>query len=101
MINGGQNSPESAIVFVSAEKVGNTIKTSVRDFGSDIPLEEREHVFSAFYRGDSESIRRNRGVGLGLTLSKRIVEDHGGEIGFDITPGEPGVTFWFTLPIVE
>jgi signal transduction histidine kinase len=101
MINAGQNSPEGAIVFVSTEKVGNTIKTCVRDFGPGIPSAERQHVFSPFYRGDSESSRRNRGVGLGLTLSKRIVEDHGGEIGFEDIPGESGVTFCFTLPIVS
>jgi signal transduction histidine kinase len=101
MINAGQNSPEGAIVFVSTEKIGNTIKTCVRDFGTGIPSAEREHVFSPFYRGDSESSRRNRGVGPGLTLSKRIVEDHGGEIGFEDIPGESGVTFCFTLPIVS
>lgn len=101
MINAGQNSPEGAIVFVSTEKIGNTTKTCVRDFGQGIPSAERQHVFSPFYRGDSESSRRNRGVGLGLTLSKRIVEDHGGEIGFEDIPGKSGVTFCFTLPIME
>ena len=101
MINAGQNSPEGAIVFVSTEKIGNKIKTCVRDFGPGIPTAERQHVFSPFYRGDSESSRRNRGVGLGLTLSKRIVEDHGGEIGFEDIPGESGVTFCFTLPIAS
>lgn len=101
MINAGQNSPEGAIVFVSTEKIGGMIKTCVRDFGPGIPSAERQHVFSPFYRGDSESSRRNRGVGLGLTLSKRIVEDHGGEIGFEDNPGESGVTFCFTLPIVS
>ena len=99
IINAGQNSPEGAIVFVSTERVEDQVVTRIRDFGPGISQVDQPHVFSPFYRGDTETTRRIRAVGLGLTLVKRIVESHGGEVGFESNPNDVGVTFCFTLPI--
>jgi signal transduction histidine kinase len=101
LINAGQNTPEGAIVFLSTERIGTEVRTCVRDFGPGISIDDRPHVFSPFYRGDSEVSRRNRGVGLGLTVAKQIIEGHGGEIGFESNATRSGVTFCFTLPIAS
>lgn len=98
LINAAHNSPEGSVIAVSVEKLGDIVKTSVRDAGTGISAQDSEHVFSPFYRSDTESTRRIRGLGLGLTMVQRIVELHGGEVGFDPNLNDAGVTFWFTLP---
>ncbi|MGB8214001.1 MAG: ATP-binding protein [Anaerolineales bacterium] len=75
----------------------NTLKVSVSDQGSGIPLEERENIFRRFIRLD-EKDKAQFGVGLGLSVVKTIVESHGGRVGLDARPGG-GSVFWFTLPL--
>ena len=70
----------------------------VRDRGMGISTEDRPHVFSAFFRGERSRSRGTGGVGLGLTLAKRIVEAHGGTIEVESTVGE-GSTFRAFLPV--
>ncbi len=101
LTNAGQNSPEGAIVLVSTERVDNNVMTCVRDFGPGIPSVDQPHVFSPFYRVDTELNRRNRSAGLGLTLVKRVVESHGGEVTLRSESDKPGVTFCFTLPVAS
>jgi signal transduction histidine kinase len=59
----------------------------VEDRGVGIAPDDLPHVFTAFFRGDRSRSRGTGGVGLGLTLAKRIVEAHGGEIGVTSAPG--------------
>jgi two-component system, chemotaxis family, sensor kinase Cph1 len=66
----------------------------VRDNGVGIPPEGREEVFAPFQRLHPG---RARGLGMGLAISRRIVERHGGRIGVESTPGQ-GSSFWFTVP---
>ncbi len=101
LINAAHNSPEGSTISVSVEKCESTVKTNVRDSGTGIHEEDSEHVFSPFYRSDTEATRRIRGLGLGLTMVQRIVELHGGQVGFDPNDQDSGVTFWFTLPIID
>jgi len=65
---------------------------AVSDTGPGIPEEDRDHVFERFYRADQSRSRNAGGAGLGLAITKWIVEAHGGEIGFTERAGE-GTTF--------
>ena len=59
----------------------------------------RDRIFQAFFQADGTTRRRFGGTGLGLTISKQLVEIMGGRIGtHNNTPG-PGATFWFELPV--
>jgi two-component system OmpR family sensor kinase len=69
----------------------------VSDNGSGISAEHLPHVFDRFYRSDSSRTRKYGGSGLGLSITKSLVEAHGGEISAESIPGK-GTTFRITLP---
>jgi signal transduction histidine kinase len=69
----------------------------VADQGIGIPAHEQGKLFDSFYRADSGLRRKTKGTGLGLYLSKAIVEAHDGQIWVRSEPGQ-GSTFFFTLP---
>lgn len=70
---------------------------SVRDSGTGIPNDELEHIFAKFYRVKSSMTRGKSGVGLGLYISKILIEAHGGHIWAKSDVGK-GSTFSFSLP---
>jgi signal transduction histidine kinase len=72
------------------------VVVSVRDFGVGILAEDLPYVFGDFYRGHA-SASEEGGAGLGLALTRRIIEAHNGSITVESTPGE-GSTFSITLP---
>lgn len=71
---------------------------SVNDTGKGIKKEDLQFIFERFYRVDKCRDRKSGGAGLGLTITKRLIEAHGGAIQADSVP-EKGTTFTFTLPI--
>ncbi len=96
--------PEGGVVLVQmtvshdAEDRPTAVHVSVVDHGPGIPVEHREHIFEPFYRIDHTADRAAYGIGLGLALSKGIVDAHGGSITVGDTPGG-GSTFTVSLPI--
>jgi two-component system phosphate regulon sensor histidine kinase PhoR len=73
---------------------------SVIDTGYGIPPEDRDHVFERFYQSNHAGQSRMGGYGLGLTIARLIVEQHGGVIDFDSTVNQ-GTTFYFTAPLYK
>jgi two-component system OmpR family sensor kinase len=71
--------PEAAIELV-ATRDGDSVVYEVRDKGVGISAEDLPRVFTAFFRGERSRSRETGGVGLGLTLARRITEAHGGTI---------------------
>ncbi len=76
------------------------LQFSVRDTGIGIPAEKLNAVFEKFTQSDSTITRKYEGSGLGLTISRQIVELMGGKIWVESQPGE-GSTFFFTIPLEE
>lgn len=88
--------------FVKAriKRDGDSLKFSTEDNGIGIPFGLRKMVFGKFFRGDNLVKQRIEGTGLGLFISKGIINLSNGEIGFKSKEGK-GSTFWFTLPITK
>ncbi|TQK11889.1 sensor histidine kinase [Herbaspirillum sp. SJZ107] len=76
---------------------GDGVRIAVLDRGPGIPLDFRARIFERFAQAEDEA-RRRQGSGLGLSISKRIVEEHGGRIGFEDRPGG-GTVFYVDLPV--
>ncbi|MDI6858366.1 MAG: PAS domain S-box protein [Dehalococcoidia bacterium] len=96
--NAADASPEPATITVSAESDGDCVTVRVQDRGRGIPADKLPIVFEKFVQIHPTG---RRGTGLGLPISKGIVEAHGGRIWAD-SPGEGrGATFSFTLPIYQ
>ena len=90
--------PDGGRVDVRVATENGDIRVDVQDTGIGIAADDKARVFEEFRQVGRE--RSREGTGLGLTLTKRFVELHGGRIGFESAPGK-GSTFWFTLPITR
>jgi signal transduction histidine kinase len=86
------------VVTISAKKEGDTVQFSVSDTGIGIKEEDIGRLFKEFEQIDSGASRQYGGTGLGLVISKKLIELHGGKIWVKSKYGE-GSTFTFTLPI--
>jgi two-component system sensor histidine kinase BaeS len=96
--NALRHTPRDGTVTVFAEGADGSVVVTVTDTGEGMTVEQLPHVFERFYRGDNARDRGSRGSGIGLTISKAIVDAHGGTL----TASSPGVglgsTFAVTLP---
>ncbi|MCZ7541751.1 MAG: GAF domain-containing sensor histidine kinase [Anaerolineae bacterium] len=90
-------SPPGSIIQVSAAREASAWRISITDQGPGILPEERSQLFQAFARLSALPTGGERSTGLGLAITRRVVEAHGGKIGVESEPGQ-GATFWFTLP---
>jgi DNA-binding response OmpR family regulator len=93
-------SPADEEVLVAVEKIDDIVRISVRDHGSGVPVDFKEHIFAKFAQADGTNSRQKGGTGLGLSIVKQIVERLGGDVGFDDAPGG-GTIFHVELPAWE
>ncbi len=90
-------SPQGSEGLIRAVPAGDMVRFDVIDHGPGIPADQQTAIFDRFYRVDNAAARKTGGTGLGLTICRAIVEEHGGQIWVESTVGE-GSTFSFTLP---
>ncbi|HST60024.1 MAG TPA: response regulator [Longimicrobium sp.] len=90
-------SPPESEVSLTTEVGDGEVAFRVRDAGRGIPADRLESIFERFSQVDSSDARDKGGTGLGLAICRSIVQQHGGRIWVESTPGE-GSTFTFTLP---
>ncbi len=94
--------PEGSHICLSAKKENNMVRVYVSDDGPGISDEAKQHLFEMFYTANKDGISTDsrRGLGLGLSLCKSIVEAHGGSI--EVQDNQPnGAVLSFTLPLEE
>lgn len=100
LMNAIKYAPNGGEVRVRVEQCGAEARVSIRDHGIGVPPDARQRLFERFYRAEGGIAADKKGLGLGLYISKALVEAHGGRIGVEPAPGE-GSIFFFTLPYVR
>jgi signal transduction histidine kinase len=100
LVSNAYNYTPSGAVIVAAQPGNGLVKVSVSDTGIGIPPDELQRLFTHFFRGEHEVVRRQKGIGLGLSIAQSIVQAHGGDIWAESEVGK-GSTFHFTLPIAQ
>jgi signal transduction histidine kinase len=100
LTNGAKYTGEGGTVTVSLKREEDEAVLRVRDTGIGIPPEHLPHIFDRFYRVDSGRARAAGGVGLGLSITRWAVEEHGGTIGVTSEAGV-GSEFSVRLPLME
>jgi PAS domain S-box-containing protein len=98
--NAVKYSPDGSDVTVTVDDRGDMLLTAVCDRGIGIPADELSQVFERFHRGRQVSSTNYGGLGLGLYITKQIIERHGGSIWVESKEGH-GTTFYFSLPATE
>jgi signal transduction histidine kinase len=97
--NAIRHTPADGSVTVRAEACVSGVEIEVADTGDGICPEERERVFDPFFRGGPQAARDSEGAGLGLAISRAIVENHGGRIWLPVS--EQGTRIRFSLPMTD
>lgn len=85
--NAVRHSPQGASVSVAVEARAGSVRVTVADQGPGVPAAFRDRIFQRFAQADGSATRSLGGAGLGLYLSKAVVEAHGGTLGFESEPG--------------
>jgi PAS domain S-box-containing protein len=92
--------PSGAPIEIALSRDGEHVVTTVSDAGPGVPVGDRERIFDKFTRLGDHLTRPQQGVGLGLFIARRSLEQMGGEIWCDDRPGG-GARFGFTLPVAD
>ncbi len=93
--------PEGGKIGMMAKKTGSDIEVTVWDTGVGIAVENMDKIFEGFFRVDTPFSRVTEGTGLGLPLSKKLVELHGGKLFVESAGLNKGTLVKFTLPVVS
>ncbi len=105
--NANKYTPEGGAVTIRARAARNiwdpggapqVLHCSVRDTGIGMSEDDLRRLFTPYFRSDNPSVRGQPGTGLGLTITRGLVEQHGGRVWVESTPGK-GTTFHFTIPV--
>jgi two-component system CheB/CheR fusion protein len=99
--NAVKYTPEGGKIGIRAKKADSEIEVVVWDTGVGIASENMEKIFEGFFRVDTPYSRVTEGTGLGLPLSKKLVELHGGKLSVESEGLDKGTSVRFTLPIVS
>jgi signal transduction histidine kinase len=97
--NAIRHTPVDGSVVVRAEPAGDLVQIEVADTGAGIDSADRDRVFEPFFRGGAQAARPSNGAGLGLAISRAIVEAHGGRIWLESAP--TGTVVRFSLPTAQ
>jgi len=89
---------EGGTITIKSSLQGDDFQITIKDNGEGIKSEDLPNIFNRFYRGEKSRSREYGGAGLGLSICKQIIEDHGGRIWVESVYGE-GSAFHFSLPI--
>jgi len=100
LTNAVKFTPDGGRVDVIARRAGPMLEVAVRDTGIGIAKDDQEAVFEEFRQVGRNYTNKQEGTGLGLALTRRFVELHGGTIRVDSEPGK-GSTFTFTIPVTR
>jgi signal transduction histidine kinase len=92
--------PERGRVSLRVVPADGVVLFEVQDSGVGIPYEEQAKIFRKFFRASNANLMQPNASGVGLFVTKILIEAHGGTIGFESVEGQ-GTTFSFTLPIKE
>jgi len=90
--------PEGGQIRIKADVQGELLVVSVTDTGIGIPKHEHEAIFDKFHQVGATTKGVREGTGLGLPITKRLVEEHGGSLRVESEPNR-GSRFTFTIPI--
>ncbi len=97
VLNACSHAKEEKIIRISAKKIHNYVRINVFNTGSRIDDRDKDGIFTSFYRADKAHSRKEGRFGLGLSIVKSIIENHGCDCGFENK--ENGVEFWFTMEL--
>lgn len=100
LIGNGIKFSEQGQVIVSAKVVGERVEVAVKDDGIGIEPQQLDDIFNAFEQGDGGTDRQHSGTGLGLAVTRQLVDLHGGEIWVESKSGH-GSCFYFSLPVSD
>lgn len=100
LVNAINYTPEGGTITIRTRQQAGEVVVEIQDNGIGIPAQEHEHIFTRFYRGDPARGSGQGGMGMGLTIARKIVEAHGGRIELESEPGK-GSTFRVLLPVLQ
>lgn len=99
--NAARYTPEGGTVTVALRSDGRQAVVTVADTGIGIPEDQRDRIFTRFYRSEAARERSRSGFGIGLAVVREIVAQQGGTVGFTPNDPGPGTTFEVRLPLVR
>ena len=99
LTNSIKYSDSGSSIIIRIKKIGRMVEVIIKDTGMGIAAEELPHIFERFYKVDKMRNRSENGSGIGLSITRKTVELHGGTIAVQSEPGK-GSTFFVRLPLM-